>query len=106
MRENDYQAHLIKRLHKLFHGCIILKNDTDYIQGIPDLTVLYYGKWAVLEVKASAKASTQPNQEWYINELNRMSFAAFIYPENEEEILDDLQRALKPHRSTRISVGL
>jgi hypothetical protein len=94
MLENVYQVKLIKRLRELFPGCFILKNDTSYIQGVPDLTILYQDRWGVLEVKVSARAKVQPNQEFYVSELNRMSFAAFIYPENEEEVLNDLAGVL------------
>lgn len=93
MRENAYQAELIRRLREVFPGCMILKNDTDYIQGIPDLLVLYGTRWAALEVKASAGSRNQPNQEYYVDLMDEMSFAAFIYPENEEEILYALQQA-------------
>lgn len=94
MRENTYQARLIKRIKKRFPGCMVLKNDTDYIQGIPDLLVLVEDKWAALEVKADRNAPNQPNQEYYICEMDQMSFAAFICPENEREVLDDLQQTL------------
>lgn len=94
MLESAYQAQLIKELYNMFPGCIILKNDTDYRQGIPDLLILYGDRWAALEVKSSEDGPYQPNQEYYISEMNEMSFAAFIYPENEEEVLDALQQAL------------
>lgn len=103
MRENVYQAQLIKTLKKMFKGCIILKNDTDYLQGIPDLLILFNDRWAMLEVKSHAAAEVQPNQEYYVDILGLMSFAAFIYPENEEEVLYDLQYALKPRRSSCFS---
>lgn len=94
MSERRYQSWLIKELRAMFPGCIILKNDTDYIQGIPDLLILHNDRWAALEVKASQNAEEQPNQRFYINEMNAMSFAAFIYPENEQEVLYALQQAL------------
>ena len=103
MLEREYQAHVIKELHARLPGCVVLKNDSGYRQGVPDLTVLYRKRWAVLEVKAHAKARTRPNQQYYIDELKGMSFAAFIYPENEEEVLCDLQRTLRPGRETRVS---
>jgi len=105
MLERYYQAELIKRIRRRFQDCIILKNDTDYIQGMPDLTILYEDRWAVLEVKASEDACSEPNQDWYINRLNDMSFAAFIYPENEEEVLDALQQAFRSRRPTRVSLA-
>lgn len=95
-RENAFQAHLIKRLKNEFPGCIVLKNDANYIQGIPDLIVLHNGTWAALEVKRSSDAPCQPNQEYYVNRMNDMSYAAFVFPENEEEIFYDLQQTLQP----------
>ena len=93
MRESTYQAQLIKKLKRMFPGCMIQKNDANYTQGFPDLTIYYGDKWAVLEVKASIDAPTQPNQPYYIDKMNGMSFGAFIYPENESEVLRDLQYA-------------
>lgn len=90
VRENKYQAGLIQRLTARFPHCMILKNDPNYIQGVPDLIVLYDGRWAMLEVKASAKASHQPNQDYYVARLNHMGFARFVYPENETEVVRDL----------------
>jgi hypothetical protein len=103
MRESIYQAQLIRKLRRVFKGCFILKNDTDYMQGLPDLLILYRDRWAMLEVKAHADADEQPNQAYYVDLFNRMSFAAFIYPENEHEVLDALERSFKPNRATRIS---
>lgn len=100
-RENDYQAGLIKRIESRFPGCLILKNDEQYLQGIPDLTVLYGSRYAVLEVKRSWREaeSPEPNQRYYIDLVYGMgSFAAFIYPENEEEVLDEVQRAFESRR--------
>ena len=90
--ERDFQAKLIKELKKRFEGCMVMKLDPDYIQGIPDLLVLYKDKWATLECKKSAKASKRPNQEHYVKKMNDMSFSAFIFPENKEEVLDELQQ--------------
>lgn len=94
MTENEYQQKLIKKLRRMFPGCVILKNDSEYLQGIPDLVIFYGNKWAMLEVKASERARHQPNQDYYVDLLNRMSFAAFIDPSNETEILDELGRVL------------
>ena len=90
MLENKFQAQLIKELKRMLEGCIVMKNDSSYIQGIPDLLVLYRDKWASLEVKKSANARRQPNQEYYVEKMDQMSFAAFIYPENREDILNEL----------------
>lgn len=98
MAENQYQSRLIKKLKNLFPDCEILKNDSSYKQGILDLTLLFPSMWAMLEVKDSVDAPIQPNQEYYVNHFNNMQFAAFIYPENEAEVLDALQQALETSR--------
>lgn len=92
--ERDFQAGLIKELKARFPGCMVMKLDPDYIQGIPDLLVLFGDKWATLECKRSANASHRPNQNYYVSQMNEMSYSAFIYPENKEEILNELQHAL------------
>ena len=102
MLEKDYQRDIIERLHDEFPGCFVLKNDSGYLQGVPDLTVLYREYWAVLEVKLSAKASERPNQRHYITVLDEMSFAAFIFPENEDEGFHALQQAFRPRRASRV----
>ena len=94
MLESEYQALLIEKLKELFPDCLVLKNDPNYIQGIPDLTVLYKDRWALLEVKASAKSKERPNQRYYVQKYAQMTFCSFIYPENEKEVLDALQSAL------------
>ena len=93
MKESEFQAKLIKKLKVMFPGCVVLKNDAGYLQGFPDLTVFYKDRWAVLECKRNRRASHQPNQEFYVDLLNGMSFSRFIFPENEEEVLRDLQQA-------------
>ena len=94
-KENAYQAKLIKRLKEMFPGCIVMKNDSGYIQGIPDLTILWHNKWAFLECKrrAEERKHPEPNQEYYIEKADAMCFGRFIFPENEEEVLNDLQQA-------------
>lgn len=101
--ERLYQGELIKRLKREFPGCIILKNDSGYLQGIPDLTILYEDRWATLEVKASEESVDQPNQEYYVEKMNAMSYSAFIYPEIEEEVLNGLEQALLARRPARLS---
>jgi hypothetical protein len=93
--ERDFQSGLIKDLKRMFPGCIVMKNDSSYIQGIPDLLLLYKDKWASLEVKQNSRAKKRPNQEYYVGQMNEMSFSRFIYPENKEEVLDELFKAFK-----------
>ena len=93
--ERDFQAGLVKDLKQMFPGCIVMKNDSSYIQGIPDLLILYKDKWASLEVKKAANANRQPNQEYYVKQMNEMSFSRFIFPENKESVLNDLYQTFE-----------
>lgn len=93
--EAAYQRRLMSKLSAMFPGSYIFKNPAEEVQGIPDLLILFEDKWAMLEVKLSGDAEVQPNQAHYINEFNHMSFAAFIYPENEQEVLGALQSAFR-----------
>ena len=90
MRESKFQAKLIKDIKERLPECIVLKNDPAYIQGIPDLAIFNNERWAMLEVKKSADASHQPNQDYYVEKMDRMSFSRFIYPENRDEVFSDL----------------
>lgn len=94
MLEKDYQAKLIKKIKKRLPDSIVMKEDANYKQGIPDLIVLNKNKWAALEVKKSENASKRPNQEYYVDKMNSMSFASFIFPENEEDVLNAMEQAL------------
>ena len=89
--ESGFQDRLIKTIKDMFPGCMVFK--MDQIQGIPDLLILYGNKWASLENKKSANAIRQPNQEYYVDKMNEMSFSRFIYPENKEEVLHELYKA-------------
>ena len=92
MLESKFQSNLIKEIKDRYPGCIVLKNDSSYIQGIPDLSIYYQDKYAMLEVKKNATASHQPNQDYYVKKLNEMSFSQFIFPENKDQVLSDLDR--------------
>lgn len=89
-RENEFQGKLIAEIRKRFPGCLVLKNDPNYIQGIPDLSVFYKDRWAMLECKKSSSEPHQPNQDHYVEKANEMSFSRFIFPENKEEVLNEL----------------
>lgn len=92
MLERNFQRDLIKELKLIFPGCIVLKNDSSYQQGIPDLSIFFRDKWATLECKKGPDESQQPNQEYFVEKMNEMSFSRFIYPENKEEVLNDLRK--------------
>ena len=91
--ESGFQDKLREELKNLFPGCMIFK--MDQIQGIPDLLILFKDKWASLECKKSEKASHRPNQEYYVDLMNKMSFSSFIYPENKDEVLEGLKKIFK-----------
>lgn len=91
--EREFQKNLIKELKQIFKGCLVMKLDAKYIQGIPDLLILYKDKWATLECKKGITASHRPNQEYYVELMNKMSFSRFIYPANKEEVLDELRKS-------------
>ena len=94
--ESKFQKELIDEIKREYPGCIILKNDPDYIQGFPDWTILWEDKWAALEAKRNKSARKQPNQEHYVEKLDNMSFSRFVYPENKEEVLNELRKTFKP----------
>lgn len=95
MLESKFQSDLIKELKERFPGCFITKLDPNYIQGTPDLLILYKDKWAVLECKQSCYASIRPNQAYYVKMLDDMSYSRFVYPENKEVILNELQQTFE-----------
>lgn len=90
--ESKFQKELMDEIRELYPGCVILKNDSGYIQGFPDWTILYKDKWAVLEAKRDKNAKKQPNQEYYVDQLNGMSFSRIVYPENREVVLNELDQ--------------
>ena len=98
MLERDFQKNLIQELKERFPGCVVMKNDSSYIQGIPDLTVLYRDRWVVLELKRASGSSRRPNQSFYVEKLNEMSYAAYIHPGNKEQVLDEVLRSFRTGR--------
>lgn len=95
MVESKFQSNLIKELKERFKGCVIVKNDANYMQGIPDLTIYHGNRWVMLETKRSEDAPHRPNQDYYVSLFNSMSYAAFIFPENKEVILNEVEQAFK-----------
>lgn len=91
-KESQFQSELIKELKVMFPGCIVVKNDPNYIQGVPDLTVFYGKHWATIECKRTEKSSHRPNQDYYVEMMDKMSYSRFISPDNKKEVLDELQQ--------------
>lgn len=89
--ESEFQSELKEKIKNMFPGCYCEKWEVK--QGIPDLVILFpNGRWATLENKKSKDAKKRPNQDFYVNDMNRKSFSRFIYPENAEEVLRELQQ--------------
>lgn len=103
MLESKFQSLLKDEIECMLPGCIVLKTDANYIQGFPDLLILYKDRWACLECKRDQASRLQPNQAYYVNLINQMSFASLIYPENKEEVLDELYRSFQNRRTSRVS---
>ena len=96
--EAAYQSELKKRIKQRWPKCIVLKQDSQQLQGIPDLVLFFpehSEKYAMLEVKQSQTASHRPNQDYYVELFNKCSFAAFVYPENEAAVLNEIDDWLK-----------
>lgn len=102
--ERDFQAKVIEELKRSIPGAIFLKNDSGYMQGIPDWIMLVDDRWFMLEFKRHKGAVKQRNQDYYINLFNEMSGAWFISPENKEEVLNEIQSALRTGRDPRIPI--
>lgn len=94
-KESEFQHKLIVEIKERFPGAIVLKTDTSYIQGFPDLLILWNKHWSALECKRKEHAHVQPNQEHYIDVLDRMSFASFITPEMKDEVLNAMEQAFQ-----------
>ena len=102
-KESEFQAGLVKEIPKRIPGSIVIKNDPESLNGVPDLTIFYEDTWAWLEVKRDGKASKRALQPYYVDWAKQRSFGSFISPENKEEVLDELERSFRSHRKTRIS---
>lgn len=95
MLERDFQADTIRLIKEMLPGVVVLKNDSGYMQGVPDFTIFYGCTWAWLEFKANANARVQPNQEYYIKLADKLSYGAFIFPENRDEVLSAITSFLR-----------
>ena len=95
IHERDYKSYLVRTLRKMFPGAFVIPMDGNYIQGFPDILLLFGDRWASLECKRSANEPHRPNQDFYVDKMNKMSFSRFIFPENETEVLHELQQSLQ-----------
>jgi len=93
--ERKFKAELKETLKERFPGCVLFDLNPNDIQGVSDMLILYKSTWAMLECKRESTSPHRPNQDYYVEQFNDMSFAAFIFPENKEEVLNALESALK-----------
>lgn len=93
MKESEFQKGVKDKIKAKFPDAIIRKQEGQ--QGFPDLLILHGKNWVALECKVSKNAHHQPNQDIYVNKLNDMSYASFIFPENEEEVLNEVFKTLE-----------
>ena len=103
MLESTFKSKLRKKIENLFPEAIVINLDPNDIPGIPDILILNGNRWAALEGKAYENAPHQPNQDYYVSLLDEMSYSSFIYPENEKEVLYELQQAFSNRRPARVS---
>ena len=101
--ESKFQRELKKEIESIFPGSIVIKTYPSYRQGIPDLIIFWGDKWPALECKADAKSKHRPNQDYYVNVMNEMSYSSFVYPENKQEVLSGLQQAFGLGRTSCVS---
>lgn len=94
-KESRFQSELIADIENRFPGCWVLKNNPNYIQGVPDLTILYHNRWGMLECKRGSNSSHRPNQDYYVDKANSMSFGRFVTPENKEDVLNEMEQAFR-----------
>ena len=99
--ESAFQSKLKDDLKERFPGCIVTKEDEQQIQGIPDLLILYGSSWATLESKRAFNSSHRPNQDYYVEKMDNMSFSQFISPENKESVLDEMEKYFKKNSKKR-----
>lgn len=92
MLESEFKRRFLEKLKRAYPNCFLIKIDDNYIQGFPDTIVLNGDKWVALEFKRSSKASHRPNQDYYICKLDEASFARFVSPENQEEVMHGIQQ--------------
>ena len=100
--EPQFQKELKEEIEKRFPGCKVFKMDPTNNQGVPDLLILFKKKWALLECKKSENAKHRPNQDYWVDFYNKMSFARFIFPENKEQVLHEMEQSFKSRRKTRL----
>ncbi len=75
--------------------------DLDFVttisRSMPDMIILAPAcYWAALEFKRSKNSPHRPNQDHHIERLRKKGYATFVYPENLEVVLDELEILFTP----------
>jgi hypothetical protein len=89
MRESEFQTKVNRGLRAQYPDAHILKTDgpASGVQGFPDWAIVLPNATTVFyDAKVSANAKRQPNQDWYMDDLNSKGYLAmFVCPDNVDE---------------------
>ncbi len=92
MLESEFKKRTIQRIKDRLPSLDLdFINTKPFNRSMPDTFVIGPWCWAALEFKRSEDADQQANQDYHIERLNRKGYARFVFPENVEEVLDDLE---------------
>lgn len=92
--ESKFQKEFTDALEEKFPGCLIIKGNSSYRQGLPDWLMLHQDNWAAFEIKRNKNAKRSDSQSYYVNKMNDMSYASFVDPENYREVISEVQQTL------------
>ena len=96
MSEATFRTKWLNKFKKLSPDIFIEFADPKRKNGIPDVIIFYKKKYARLETKRSKNASKRLHQQYYIDYFNSQGiYAAFLTPENQEEVYNALRRYFK-----------
>ena len=93
--EKNFKTRLLKRLNNIEHGYFFCK-EALALRGLPDIIGVYKGMFVGLECKKSESESRRstgrtPLQNHILQKIKIAGgFAEFIYPENEDEVLQEM----------------
>jgi hypothetical protein len=96
-RESKFQRKLKKKLDSIPDSYFFVK-EAKAIRGIPDIIGVMRGRFIALEVKKNEAEAKQSGgrialQKYVLTMINKAGgYGAVIYPENEQEILSELEK--------------
>lgn len=93
--EKDFKKSFHTRVKRAVHPLAILqyKQDSTTVAGFPDTIIILEGITIFIEFKKSKTAKFRPGQKEWIEKLNNNGHFAFVcYPENADEVLEEIKR--------------